>query len=64
MKVSFKPFPVEMKGYKNIMNLPDWPDTAYRTMKQETLAGSAKKFLPAAGFFSTGTGRQAGPGFF
>jgi len=42
-------------GYKNIMNLPDSPNTGYKTIKQETQAGNARKFLPAAGFF-TGPG--------
>jgi hypothetical protein len=38
-------------GYKNVMNLPDFQNNGYQTIKQETQAGSARKFLPAAGFF-------------
>ena len=34
------------------MNLPDSPNTGYKTIEQKTQAGTARKFLPAAGFFT------------
>ena len=39
-------------GYKYIMNLPDFQNDGYRTIKQETQAGSTRKCMPVAGFFS------------
>jgi hypothetical protein len=42
---------VEARGYKNIMNLPDFQNNGYPTINQEMQAGSAWKFLPPAGFF-------------
>jgi hypothetical protein len=41
---------VEVSGYKNILNLPDFQNTEYRSINQETQAGSAEKFLSAADF--------------
>jgi hypothetical protein len=41
---------VEAKGYKKIMNLPDFQNTGYRAIKQETEAVPVWKFLPVAGF--------------
>jgi hypothetical protein len=38
-------------GYKYILNLPDFQNNGYRTIKQETQAGSTRKFLPVDGFF-------------
>ena len=37
-------------GYKYILNLPDFQNNGYRTIKQETQAGSTRKFMPVAGF--------------
>jgi hypothetical protein len=45
------------------MNLPDFPNTGYRTIKPEMLAGSAWKFLPTDWFF-TPTSQQADIRFF
>lgn len=38
-------------GYKYILNLPDFQNKRYRTIKQEKQAGSTRKFMPIAGFF-------------
>ena len=41
---------METMGYKNIMNLPDFQIIGELIIKLEMQAGSAGKFLPAAGF--------------
>jgi hypothetical protein len=38
-------------GYKNIMNLPVFPDTGCQAINPETLAGYTRKFPTFSGFF-------------
>jgi hypothetical protein len=46
--------PVETKGYKKILKLPDYPKNGYRRRDTGLQAGSPGKSQPAAGFFAPG----------
>jgi hypothetical protein len=43
---------VEVRGYKNIMNLPDFQNSGKFFSKQKLKEVSVRKFLPASRFFT------------